>query len=93
MSVFSNCTFIDNSTPLASLQQNYNQLSAGVPAVMGRKKNTSHGDIVINSQGYLIAWFLYTLKGDTAAGAAFKGTNPEISTNSRWQDVATKNIL
>lgn len=79
-------------TPLDSMQQNYNQLSVGVPSVMGRVKNTDHGDIVPNSHGYLNAWFLYTLKGDIVAGLAFKGTNPEISTNNRWQDIATKNI-
>lgn len=78
--------------PLASLQENYNQLPSGVPTVMGRVKDTDHGNIVPNSQGYLNAWFLYTLKGNTAAGKAFTGANPEISTNSRWQDVATKNI-
>lgn len=78
--------------PLASLQENYNQLSAGVPAVMARLKNIDHGNVVQNSHGYLNAWFLYTLKNDTAAGAAFIGVIPEISTNSRWQDVATKNI-
>ncbi len=80
-------------TPLDSMLENYNQLSSGVPAVMGRVKNTDHGDIVPNSHGYLNAWFCYTLKGDVLAGTAFNGANPEISTNSdRWQDVATKNI-
>lgn len=78
-------------TPLASMQQNYNQMQAGIPAVMGRVKNVDHGNTVQNASGYLNAWFLYTLKGDMAAGAAFRGANPEISTNTdRWQDVVTK---
>ncbi len=80
--------------PLASLQNTYNTIPIGVPAVMGRVKNADHDQTIVDkSWGYMTAWFCYTLKDDTVAGTAFRGTMPEIKSNTgRWQDVATKNL-
>ena len=41
--------------------------------------------------GYVTAWFMYWLKGDTEAGKAFWGDNAEILSNANWQDV-NKNL-
>ncbi len=43
-------------------------------------------------QAYYVAWFKYTLEGDTTARAAFVGSPPEISGNSAWQNWAAKNL-
>ncbi|MEV0384902.1 alpha/beta hydrolase [Nonomuraea sp. NPDC050643] len=42
--------------------------------------------------GYLTAWLMYTLQGDSYARGAFAGSAPEIGTNSSWQDTAQKNL-
>ncbi len=43
-------------------------------------------------QGYYVAWFKYTLEGDSFARTAFVGNPPEINTNGSWQDQAQKNL-
>jgi len=42
-------------------------------------------------QGYFVAWFKYTLEGDTYARGAFAGS-PELPTNTNWQNWAAKNL-
>lgn len=42
--------------------------------------------------GYITAWLLFQLKGDTTARAAFAGNNPEILNNSNWIYVDINNI-
>ena len=55
--------------------------------VIARRVNADHGDMLRSADGYMTAWFMYWLKGDTAAGNAFFGMNAEILTNSNWQDI------
>lgn len=43
-------------------------------------------------KGYITAWLMYQLKGDTTAAGAFAGRNPELPTNSSWSNVAINNI-
>lgn len=43
-------------------------------------------------QGYYVAWFKYTLEGDTYARGAFVGSPPELNANSAWQNQAEKNL-
>ena len=40
-----------------------------------------------SADGYMTAWFMYYLKGDTEAGKAFFGENAEILSNENWQDI------
>jgi pimeloyl-ACP methyl ester carboxylesterase len=40
--------------------------------------------------GYATAWFLYQLRGDTAAAAAFTGPHPELTGNPDWPCSLTK---
>jgi pimeloyl-ACP methyl ester carboxylesterase len=40
--------------------------------------------------GYATAWFLYRLRGNTTAGTAFTGTNPELPGNPAWPGSLTR---
>lgn len=78
--------------PLSELQANYDKMPSGIPSVMMRRKNHEHGDMVCGSDGYLVAWFLYTLCGDAEAAKVFNGEDAEIFANTNWQDVQAKSL-
>lgn len=78
--------------PLWSLTTNFDNISNDVPKVMGRLKGRDHGDLCRFADGYMTAWFMYWLKGDEEAGKAFFGENPEMATNSNWQDVRINDV-
>ena len=71
--------------PLWSLQENYNLLPETTDKVIARKTNTDHGDSYKQFDGYMTAWFMYYLQGDSEAGKAFA----ELSTSNLYQDVQT----
>ncbi|MCM1167945.1 MAG: alpha/beta hydrolase, partial [Lachnospiraceae bacterium] len=73
--------------PLESLQKLYNNIPDGVTKIMARRKNADHGEMLYFGDGYVTAWFMYHLKNDAEAGAAFVGDNAEILSNIGWQDV------
>lgn len=75
--------------PLWSLQENYSLLPETVDKVIARKKKVDHGDSYKQFDGYMTAWFMYYLQGNTEAGNAFFGDNAEILTNANYQDVQT----
>ena len=72
--------------PLWSLQEKYNAITADIPKVLARRKDTDHGDMLPYADGYMTAWFMYWLKDDKQADF-FSGDNAEILTNALWQDV------
>jgi hypothetical protein len=72
--------------PLWSLNKNFADIPDTVTKIMARRVNTDHGDMLRHADGYMTAWFMYWLKGDTQAGDAFFGDNAEILTNANWQD-------
>lgn len=76
--------------PLWSLQENYDAISNDVMKVLARRVNTDHGDMLPRADGYMTAWFMYQLKGDTEASGAFLGEDAELLSNPNWQDT-TKN--
>lgn len=83
----------DTIAPLYSLIKNYDSLNENVQAVMARRKNIDHGDMLIYADGYMTAWFRYTLMNDNDASKVFKGKLPELLQNSdNWQDTQTKNL-
>lgn len=43
-------------------------------------------------KGYITAWLMFQLKGDTTAAGAFAGSSPELPTNSSWSYVRINNI-
>lgn len=75
--------------PLWSLQENYNLLPETADKVIVRKENVDHGDSYLQFDGYMTAWFMWQLQGDTEAAKAFTGENPEIMHNKLYQDQKT----
>lgn len=73
--------------PLFSLENNYNAITANVLKVRSRAANADHEDMLIRSDPYMTAWLRYHLMNDEKAGKAFVGENPELLTNTNWQDV------
>lgn len=77
--------------PLVELQEKYNNISDSVPKIIARRIDTDHGDMLPYADGYMTAWFMYWLNGDTEAGNVFFGEEAEILSNSNWQDVQKNN--
>lgn len=50
-------------------------------------RKAEHQDMLQLTDGYMTAWMLYHLQGDTEAASVFTGENAEILTNSGWQHV------
>lgn len=73
--------------PLWWLNECFDAVSKDVDMVIARQIGKDHGDILHSADGYMTAWFMYYLKGDTDSGKAFFGENAEILTNENWQDV------
>jgi hypothetical protein len=71
----------------------YDQVSG--PAAKATLRFTGHNEIQGsggNYLGYITAWFMYTLRGDTFARGAFVGNPLEINTNAAWANQAQKNL-
>lgn len=73
--------------PLWSMTENFEAVPQSVHKVLAREVGKDHGDMLRFADGYMTAWFVYWLQEDPQAGSAFFGENPEISTNTNWQDV------
>lgn len=54
--------------------------------VMARRKDTPHNEVLYSAGGYVTAWFMWHLQGDTAASGIFTGARPDISSNPLYQD-------
>ena len=54
--------------------------------VIARKTNVDHGDSYLQFDGYMTAWFMWQLQGDTEAAKAFVGNDAEILNNTLYQD-------
>lgn len=50
------------------------------------RNNAEHNDMLYFSDGYVTAWFMWHLQGDENAAKAFIGENPELMTNSLYQN-------
>lgn len=66
------------------LEEIYNDISGG--KIMVRRKDTPHGYMHYSAEGYVVAWFMWLLRGDENAAKAFTGDSPEIMSNSMYQD-------
>lgn len=73
--------------PLSSLEENFNAASPDVLKVRARAVGADHEDMLVRSDGYMVAWMLYQLQGDVEAGSVFLGDNAELLHNGSWQDV------
>lgn len=76
--------------PLVSLQNNFAKV--GGQAIIARRTGKDHGAMLYVPNGYMVAWFLYTLNGDNGAKQVFVGQNAEIKHNPNWQDVMNKGL-
>lgn len=72
---------------MESLQSVYESIPDDVSKVLARRNVGDHGEMLYYGDGYVTAWFMYLLQGDTDAGKAFFGENAEILTNGNWQDI------
>ena len=60
--------------------------------VLGRIKNTDHGDVLKRGDAYMTAWMRYWLCDDQEAGKCFLGDSAEILSNEAWQDVKREGV-
>lgn len=54
--------------------------------IMLRRNDTPHGETLYSANGYVTAFFMWQLCGDTCAAKAFSGTAPEIFENPMYTD-------
>lgn len=66
------------------LEEIYDDISSD--KVMLRRKDTSHSEMLYSADGYVLAWFMWQLQGDSYAARAFTGDNAEIAKNELYQD-------
>lgn len=82
----------DTVSPLEKMKNAYDELN--VDKVMFRRSdNVDHGQMLYESNGYIIAWLDYYLKGKLENEKAFFGDSPEIENNSRYQDFKSKKLV
>ncbi len=73
--------------PLASLIENYEEISDNVVKVRARATGAEHEDMLARSDSYMTAWMLWQLRDDEEAASVFTGENAEILHNNNWQDI------
>ena len=72
--------------PLNSLQTLYGQIPEGVSKVLALRNDADHGQMLYYADGYVTAWFMWLLQGDTEAAKAFTGDAPELLSNPLYRD-------
>ncbi len=80
---------VDSQTiiPIDKLNEMYNLVTQAPIKVMARRNGLDHGEILYSVDGYVTAWFMWQLQGDSEAAKAFIGDNPEIDNNDLYVDV------
>lgn len=71
---------------LKQLESIYNHIPDTNPKAMARRTDADHGDMLYFADGYVTAWFMWQLQGDSEAAKAFVGDNAEILINELYQD-------
>ena len=66
------------------LESIYNDIAGN--KIMVRRNNTVHNEVLYSPDGYVTAWFMWHLQGDTAAAGVFTGEHPDLSGNPLYQD-------
>jgi len=56
------------------------------PKLMARKHGIDHDITDSDMDGYVMAWFMWQLKGDERASEAFRGDDAEILNNPLYID-------
>ncbi|WP_145407646.1 poly(ethylene terephthalate) hydrolase family protein [Paenibacillus xylanexedens] len=70
----------------SSLKDIYNYLPHDQLKVMATRNGAEHNDMLYFSDGYVTAWFMWHLQGDTEAEKAFIGEKAEILNNKLYQN-------
>ena len=82
---------IDNNfagvSPLKALIETYESIDDGILKIRARATHAEHEDMLERTDGYMTAWFLYTLTNDEETGKTIIGEDAEILNNSNWQDI------
>ena len=73
--------------PFSTLVGIYNSISNDTEKVMARVVGAEHEDMLLRTDAYMTAWFLYQLQNDNEAAKIFVGSNAELLQNDNWQDV------
>jgi hypothetical protein len=71
---------------LQQLESIYQHISGSAIKVMARRSDADHGDMLYFADGYVTAWFMWQLQGDSEAAKAFVGDDPELLRNALYQD-------
>lgn len=77
--------------PPEHIKQTFDSLLTA-PVIMGRIKDTDHGDMLPRGDAYMTAWMRYWLCGDQEAGKCFLGDSAELLGNESWQDIKRKGL-
>lgn len=70
--------------PIEKMRTQYEKISA--PKVMARRIGMDHDHMMYSAGGYVMAWFRWQLMGDEEAAGVYTGENPELLSNSLYQD-------
>lgn len=79
-------TFDAAIAPLEGMKEVYHLIPDNVDKVMMRRTKVDHGEMLYTADGYVTAWFMYYLQGDSAAYRAFF-EEAEIVKNPLYQDI------
>lgn len=75
---------IETVIPFEKLVTMYEKLES--PKAMARRIDAKHENTATDGDGYVTAWFMWHLQGDTEASKAFIGEHPELLENPLYQD-------
>lgn len=75
-------------TSLDDLRNNFDACKG--ETYIARRDGYDHESIPMAADSYVVAWFLYTLKGDSEAMSVFRGETPELFNNTNWVDAQAK---
>ena len=75
-------------TSLDDLKNNFDACKG--ETYIARRDGYDHESIPMAADSYVVAWFLYTLKGDPEAKSVFRGETPELFNNTNWVDAQAK---
>lgn len=78
----------DGLTPLKDYNTLWNALPKNIIKVAGRRNNCAHGDMLVYGDGYVTAWFLWHLQGNSQAREAIK----ELRSNKSYVEVRTNGL-
>lgn len=76
---------VETVIPLSELNVIFDKIPE--QKLVARRSGIDHDKMMYSASGYVTAWFMWQLQGDTEAVQAFVGENAEILTNDMYQDV------